>query len=99
MLARRLLEMLPPRCEDDPRPISACVGISQTPADGDSGEALLRAADIALRVAKRSGLAGQISAYTGGSLSGTGERSARGALSRLIEGKGPLDGGPADRRS
>jgi diguanylate cyclase (GGDEF)-like protein len=87
-LARALLEALPQRSEDDPRPISACVGISQTPADGDSGEALLRAADIALRVAKRSGLAGQISAYTGGSLSGTGERSARGTLDRLIEGKG-----------
>ncbi len=87
-LARALLEMLPQRSEDDPRPISACVGISQTPADGDSGEALLRAADIALRVAKRSGLTGQISAYTGGSLSGTGERSARGTLDRLIEGRG-----------
>ncbi len=86
--ARMLLETLPQRSEDDHRPISACVGISQTPADGDSGEALLRAADIALRVAKRSGLTGQISAYTGGSLSGTGERSARGTLDRLIEGKG-----------
>jgi diguanylate cyclase (GGDEF)-like protein len=87
-LARALLQELPRRSEEDPRPISACVGISQTPADGDSGEALLRAADIALRVAKRSGLTGQISAYTGGSLSGTGERSARGTLDRLIEGKG-----------
>jgi diguanylate cyclase (GGDEF)-like protein len=87
-LAQALLDTLPRRSEDDPRPISACVGISQTPADGDSGEALLRAADIALRVAKRSGLAGQISAYTGGSLSGTGERSARGTLDRLIEGRG-----------
>src|SRR3984957_9971225 len=72
-LARALLERHPQRSEDDPRPISACVGISQPPADGDSGEALLRAADIALRVAKRSGLTGQISAYTGGSLSGSGE--------------------------
>ena len=88
VFARMLLEALPQRSEDDHRPVSACVGISQTPADGDSGEALLRAADIALRVAKRSGLAGQISAYTGGSLSGTGERSARGTLDRLIEGKG-----------
>ena len=87
-LARRLLEALPMRSEEDPRPISACIGISQTPTDGDSGEALLRAADIALRVAKRSGLTGQISTYTGGSLSGTGERSARRALDRLIEGKG-----------
>jgi diguanylate cyclase (GGDEF)-like protein len=88
VLARTLLQALPKRSEEDSRPISACVGISRTPADGDSGEALLRAADIALRVAKRSGLTGQISAYTGGSLSGTGERSARGTLDRLIEGKG-----------
>lgn len=86
--ARNLLDALPPGSEDDHRPISACIGISQTPADGDSGDALLRAADIALRVAKRGGLAGQISAYTGGSLSGTDERSARGTLERLIEGEG-----------
>ena len=87
-LARALLEELPQRSAEDPRPISACVGISRTPGDGNSGEALLRAADIALRVAKRSGLAGQISAYVGGSLSGTGERSARRSLDRLIEGHG-----------
>ncbi len=87
-LAQALLEVLPPRSEKDPRPISACVGISQTPADGDSGEALLRAADIALRVAKCSGLSGQISAYVGGSLSGSGERSARRSLDNLIEGRG-----------
>jgi diguanylate cyclase (GGDEF)-like protein len=88
LLARAVLEELPKRSEDDPRPISACVGISRTPGDGNSGEALLRAADIALRVAKRSGLAGQISAYVGGSLSGSGERSARHSLDRLIEGHG-----------
>jgi diguanylate cyclase (GGDEF)-like protein len=87
-LAQALLDALPKRCEEDPRPILACIGISQTPRDGDSGEALLRAADVALRVAKRSGLAGQISAYEGGSLSGSGERSARHSLDRMIEGKG-----------
>jgi diguanylate cyclase (GGDEF)-like protein len=87
-LARALVAALPKRCEDDPRPISACVGVSKTPADGDNGEALLRAADIALRVAKRSGLTGQISPYVGGSLSGNGERSARHSLDRLVEGKG-----------
>jgi diguanylate cyclase (GGDEF)-like protein len=86
--AQALLDALPKRCEEDPRPVCACVGISQTPRDGDSGEALLRAADIALRVAKRSGLAGQISSYEGGSLSGSGERSARHALDRMIEGTG-----------
>jgi diguanylate cyclase (GGDEF)-like protein len=87
-LARALLDALPKRGEEDPRPISACVGISKTPRDGDSGEALLRAADIALRVAKRSGLAGQISTYEGGSLSGRGAHSARHTLDRLIEGEG-----------
>ncbi|MGA9876077.1 MAG: EAL domain-containing protein [Solirubrobacteraceae bacterium] len=88
LLARVLLDALPPRSEDDPRPISACVGVSQTPADGENGEALLRAADIALRVAKRGGLSGQVSAYVGGSLSGNGERSARRSLDNLIEGRG-----------
>jgi diguanylate cyclase (GGDEF)-like protein len=87
-LAQALLDALPKRSGEDQRPISACVGISQTPRDGNSGEALLKAADIALRVAKRSGLAGQISSYVGGSLSGSGERSARHTLHRLIEGEG-----------
>src|SRR5580693_471933 len=87
-LAQALLSALPQRSEEDSRPISACVGVSQTPADGNSGEALLRAADIALRVAKRGGLSAQISAYVGGSLSGTGERSARRSLDNLIEGRG-----------
>ena len=87
-IAQALLDALPPRSEDDPRPISACVGVSQTPADGENGEALLRAADIALRVAKRGGLSGQVSAYVGGSLSGNGERSARRSLDNLIAGRG-----------
>jgi EAL domain-containing protein (putative c-di-GMP-specific phosphodiesterase class I) len=64
------------------------VGVAQAPRDGSDAEALLRAADIALRVAKRSGAAGQVSTYAGGSLSGDGQRSARGALSRMIEGEG-----------
>lgn len=87
-LAQALLDSLPKRSEEDHRCISACVGISRSPRDGDSGEALLRAADIALRVAKRSGMSGQISSYEGGSLSGRGERSARHSLDRMIEGKG-----------
>jgi diguanylate cyclase (GGDEF)-like protein len=87
-VARALLEAMPPHSEEDSRPISACLGVAQTPRDGESADALLRAGDIALRVAKRSGLGGQISTYTGDSLSGTGEQSARYVLSRLIEGKG-----------
>ncbi len=87
-VARALLEAMPPHSGEDSRPISACLGVAQTPRDGENADALLRAGDIALRVAKRSGLGGQISTYTGDSLSGTGEQSARYVLSRLIEGKG-----------
>jgi diguanylate cyclase (GGDEF)-like protein len=86
-LAERLLAALPQDGEDF-RGISASVGVAQAPRDGDDAEALLRAGDIALRVAKRSGGGGQISTYVGQSLSGHGERSARGALARLIEGDG-----------
>jgi diguanylate cyclase (GGDEF)-like protein len=84
--ARRLLEALP-RGEEDLRRVSASVGIAQAPQDGVDAEALLRAADIALRVAKKSGT-GQISSYAGDSLSGQGMHSARGALSRFIGGDG-----------
>jgi diguanylate cyclase (GGDEF)-like protein len=87
-VAKALLEAMPSHNDDDSRPISACLGVAQTPRDGESADALLRAGDIALRVAKRSGIGGQISTYTGDSLSGTGEQSARYVLSRLIEGNG-----------
>ncbi|HEY3830056.1 MAG TPA: bifunctional diguanylate cyclase/phosphodiesterase [Solirubrobacteraceae bacterium] len=86
-LAEQLLATLP-RDGEDFRGISASVGIAQAPRDGSDAEALLRAGDIALRVAKRSGTGGQISTYVGQSLSGSGEQSARGALTRLIEGDG-----------
>jgi diguanylate cyclase (GGDEF)-like protein len=82
--AERLLEALQ-RCTGEPGQISACVGLAQAPRDGHDGEALLRAGDIALRVAKRSDGAGQISSYAGASLSG---RGAHEALGRLIEGDG-----------
>jgi len=85
--AERLLERLP-RAGEDVRGISACVGLAQAPRDGSDAEALLRAADIALRVAKRSGASGQISSYAGASLSGPGMQSAREAMNRLIEGEG-----------
>ncbi|HEY7933848.1 MAG TPA: EAL domain-containing protein [Solirubrobacteraceae bacterium] len=68
--------------------ISACVGIAQSPRDGRDAEALLRAGDVALRVAKRSGLGSQISSYVGESLSGDGGRNAQYALARLVEGNG-----------
>jgi diguanylate cyclase (GGDEF)-like protein len=86
-LADRLLQSLP-QGEEDGRRIATSVGIAQAPRDGSDAEALLRAADIALRVAKKAVGDGQISVYSGGSLSGDGRRSARGALRRVIDGDG-----------
>jgi diguanylate cyclase (GGDEF)-like protein len=86
-LAERLLEALPQDGEDF-RGISASIGVAQAPRDGSDAEALLRAGDIALRVAKRGGASKKISTYVGQSLSGHGEQSARHALTRLIEGEG-----------
>jgi diguanylate cyclase (GGDEF)-like protein len=86
-LADRLLQSLP-QGEEDGRRIATSVGIAQAPRDGSDAEALLRAADIALRVAKKAAGDGQISVYSGGSLSGDGQRSARGALRRVIDGDG-----------
>jgi len=86
-LAACLLSALA-QCSDDTRRVSACIGVAQTPRDGSDADALLRAADIALRVAKRSGVGGQVSFYAGGPLSGQGAHSARSALTRLIAGEG-----------
>jgi diguanylate cyclase (GGDEF)-like protein len=86
-LAQTLLRALAD-CDEQPRTVSACIGVAQAPRDGEDGEALLRAGDIALRVAKRSGMGGQVSFYAGGPLSGHGAHSARGALTKLIAGEG-----------
>lgn len=75
-------------CSPESSTISACIGIAQAPNDGDDGEALLMAADIALRIAKRSGTGAKVSTYAGDSLSGDGKRSARYALAKLIDGEG-----------
>jgi len=63
------------------------VGIAVAPKDGDDADSLLRAADVALRVAKRSPHP-RISAYEGESLGGDGKRGAEAALARLIAGDG-----------
>jgi diguanylate cyclase (GGDEF)-like protein len=86
-LAQALLRALA-QCGEEARPVSACIGVAQAPRDGADADALLRAGDIALRVAKRSGMGGQVSFYAGGPLSGHGAHSARGALTKLIEGEG-----------
>jgi diguanylate cyclase (GGDEF)-like protein len=86
-LAAELLEAIA-RCGDEIRGVSGCVGVALSPRDGNEADALLRASDIALRVAKRSGVGGQASFYAGGPLNGQGAHSARGALTRLIAGEG-----------
>ncbi len=85
-VAGGLLSSLP-QGEEEVRRLSASVGIAQAPRDGRDAEALLRAADIALRVAKQATGDGQVSAYSGGSLSGHGSQSARGELRRAIDGE------------
>ena len=87
LLAKKILDTLPAASESSVR-ISACVGIAQAPRDGSDAESLLRAADIAMRVAKQGPRAGEISTYMGGSLTGRGRQSARGSLARLIAGEG-----------
>ncbi|HTZ88173.1 MAG TPA: EAL domain-containing protein [Solirubrobacteraceae bacterium] len=85
--AQRLLAALPRESERE-RGISTSVGVACAPHDGRDSEALLRAADIALRVAKRALGTGHVSVYSGGSLSGHGRQSARGELRRVIDGDG-----------
>jgi diguanylate cyclase (GGDEF)-like protein len=83
MVARQLLN----RLVADPPGVAASVGIAHAPDHGRDAEALLRAADVALRVAKRSGKQ-QIATYSGESFGEDGPRGARGALLRLIDGEG-----------
>jgi diguanylate cyclase (GGDEF)-like protein len=85
--AERLQNELPREGEQG-RGISTCVGLARAPHDGGDSDALLRAADIALRVAKRAPGGSRVSVYAGGSLSGHGRESARGALRRVIDGDG-----------
>ncbi len=67
--------------------IAASMGIARAPRDGTDADTLLRAADVALRVAKRSGRQ-QFSFYAGRSLNDEGPDGARRSLDRLIEGHG-----------
>ncbi len=63
------------------------IGIARLGQDGHDAESLLRAGDIALRVAKRGG-AGRVESYSGESLSDDGPGGARRSLERLIGGDG-----------
>jgi EAL domain-containing protein (putative c-di-GMP-specific phosphodiesterase class I) len=67
--------------------VEATLGMALIPRDGEDAEALLRAVDVALRVAKRSGRH-QLSVYAGESFSDHGPDGARETLERLIGGDG-----------
>lgn len=82
-LARRVLD----RLSQAPPGVAASAGIALAHTHGSDAEGLLRAADVALRVAKRSGKGG-VAVYAGESFGEDGPRGARGALARLIGGEG-----------
>ena len=65
----------------------ARAGYALCPVDGNDAEALLAGADVALRVAKRSGERGVVVPYQGLQLS-EGATGARAALQRLCSGDG-----------
>ncbi len=67
--------------------MEATLGMALIPRDGEDAEGLLRAVDVALRVAKRSGRH-QLSVYAGESFSDHGPGGARETLERLIGGDG-----------
>ena len=61
-------------------------GVATCPRDGASAEALLAAADVALRLAKRSG--DTVRGYQGAPIASEDEDGARAALERLCRGEG-----------
>jgi len=65
------------------RGIDVSIGIASAPRDGTTVAALLRAADVAMRRAKRTGK-GRVVAYTGESLADRDEERARRALADVI---------------
>ena len=67
--------------------VDASVGMALFPRDGEDAESLLRAVDVALRVAKRTGIS-QLAVYAGDPIAGRGPGGASDALERLIGGEG-----------
>ncbi len=63
--------------------VDVSIGIASAPADGTTVAALLRAADVAMRRAKRTGK-GRVVAYTGESLADRDDERARRALAETI---------------
>jgi len=67
-----------------PGRIDVSIGIATAPADGVTDAVLMRAADVAMRRAKRAGK-GRIVAYAGETIADRDEQRARAALLRAIE--------------
>lgn len=86
LFVRLLLENLE-RGDLDSDAVGASLGVARIPRDGRDAETLLRAGDVALRVAKRGGKH-QVSLYGGQPLSDGGPSGAHAALERLIVGDG-----------
>ena len=84
-VAQRLLDAV--KAAAGERGAKAAAGVAQCPQDGDDAEALLAAADVALRVAKR-GEERRISVYWGAPLTSSSTSGARAALERLVRGEG-----------
>jgi diguanylate cyclase (GGDEF)-like protein len=84
-LGRQLLTELDAPGDAHPA-LAASIGVARMPADGQDAESVLRAVDVALRVAKRTGTR-TVSLYAGGSFS-EGGGGARADLERLIGGDG-----------
>ena len=85
-LGRDVLEALNTPTAGAPA-IGASAGVALIPRDGEDADGLLRAVDVALRVAKRSGRR-RVSVYEGESFSDQGPGGARETLERLISGDG-----------
>ena len=85
-VARRMLSDVTGAPDSGPA-LAASVGMALFPRDGEDAESLLRAVDVALRVAKRTGIS-QLSVYAGDPIGGRGPGGAHEALERLVRGEG-----------
>ena len=83
LVAERLMDAV---SGEDGAQCTARAGVARAPADGTGAEALLAAADVALRVSKRSGGV-HVTAYDGAPLSAAAD-GAQAALARLCRGEG-----------
>ncbi len=85
-VGRQMLDEIVAKPDAGPS-VNASAGMALFPRDGEDAESLLRAVDVALRVAKRSGVS-QLSVYAGDPIAGRGPGGAADALERLIAGEG-----------